>query len=315
MNSVIVQTDSASRLTKGYVICVCATVSWAFTAIFISYLSVNYALPALVLALWRDVIVASAFTLGYLILSPQRLRMERKHLGFLVLYGLVLAVFNTLWTYSVAFNGAAVSTVLAYSSAAYTALLAWRLLGEPLSRVKVLAVVLGLSGCALVAGAYNPQAWQVNPFGILTGIFSGLAFAAYSLMGKFASNRAVHTSTALTYSFAFAAAFLLIFNVAASLTPGGAPLSDLFWLGSSLSGWGVLVLLAIGPTIGGYGLYTLSLTYLPASVANLIAMMEPAITAALAYALLGERMNTPQIIGGVMIISCVVIVRAFDKLT
>jgi drug/metabolite transporter (DMT)-like permease len=76
--------------------------------------------------------------------------------------------------------------------------------------------------------------------------------------------------------------------------------------------WLVLLVLGIGPTIGGFGFYSLSLNYLQASIANLIAMMEPAITAILAYFLLGERLTTLQLIGGGMILSSVILLRLFE---
>ena len=66
------------------------------------------------------------------LLKRSLLRVERKHLGYLVMYGFVLAIFNALWTLSVSLNGAAVSTVLAYCSAGFTALLGWWLLKESL---------------------------------------------------------------------------------------------------------------------------------------------------------------------------------------
>jgi drug/metabolite transporter (DMT)-like permease len=71
----------------------------------------------------------------------------------------------------------------------------------------------------------------------------------------------------------------------------------------------VLILLGIGPTIGGYGLYTVSLTYLPASVANLVATLEPSMTAVLAYLFLGERLTSPQLFGSALVITGVIILR------
>ena len=70
---------------------------------------------------------------------------------FMLVYGLILSLFNSLWTISVAMNGAAVSTVLAYSSAGFTAVLGWRLFGERLGPVKILAVTLSLLGCVFVS--------------------------------------------------------------------------------------------------------------------------------------------------------------------
>jgi DME family drug/metabolite transporter len=175
--------------------------------------------------------------------------------------------------------------------------------------VKVLAVMLGITGCVFVSGAHNASAWQLNPYGIITGVLSGVAFAGYGLMGKTSSNRGIDSWTAMVYTFLVAAILLLVANLANDGLQGLLPGERLVWLGNSVFGWGVLLVLALGPTLGGFGLYSLSLTYLPASVANLIAMLEPPLTAAMAYVLLGERMTGIQLLGGCFIIACVLIVR------
>jgi len=95
--------------------------------------------------------------------------------------------------------------------------------------------------------------------------------------------------------------------------PAGKPLGDLFWLQESWAGWAILIILAVLPTIGGYGLYSVSLGYLPASVANLIATLEPAMTAVLAYLFLGETLTPSQLLGGIVIISGVVLLRITDS--
>lgn len=309
MNTIASEKPPISRVTKGYLTCLFATAMWATTAIFIRYLTENYQMPALVLAFWRDGFVALACGLFFLLFRPHFLHIEKKHIRFMFLYGFVLAIFNSLWTLSVAFNGAAVSTVLAYSSAAYTAILAWRLFGESLSPTKLIAVSMGLLGCVFVSGAYDPSVWQLNPLGIITGILSGLFFAAYSLMGKASANRGISSWSALFYTFAIATGFLLIYNLTASLSPALKPTTNLFWLGNAIPGWLVLFTLAVIPSVGGYGFYTLSLTYLPVSIVNLIALLEPGITAILAYFILGEVLTLPQLFGSALVIAGVVILR------
>jgi drug/metabolite transporter (DMT)-like permease len=59
-------------------------------------------------------------------------------------------------------------------------------------------------------------------------------------------------------------------------------------------------------------LYNVSLVYLPSSVANLIATLEPAFTAVIAYFLLRERLSVMQIFGSLMILSGVVFLRMFE---
>lgn len=305
----VIETEASSRYARGYTICIIATVLWSSAAVFIRYLTETYQIPPLVLAFWRDLTV-SILVFGVLALvSPGKLGLERKHLGFVILYGFVLSIFNSLWTISVDLNGAAVSTVLAYSSAAFTAVIGWRFLEERLGWVKIIAVTFSLVGCIFVSGAYDLSAWHLNPVGVTTGLLSGAAFAGYSLMGRMSYGRNLYPWTAIAYTFAFAAVLLFIYNLFTPWLPAGVASTHFLWLGTDAIAWLVLVVLAIVPTIGGYGLYTVSLTYLPASVANVIATLEPAMTAILAFLFLGERFSNPQWLGSLLIIGGVVLLR------
>uniref|UniRef100_A0A7C4PI25 EamA family transporter n=1 Tax=Anaerolinea thermolimosa TaxID=229919 RepID=A0A7C4PI25_9CHLR len=53
----------------------------------------------------------------------------------------------------------------------------------------------------------------------------------------------------------------------------------------------------------------------PASVANLIATLEPALTAVQAYLFLGERMTPTQFVGSFLILSGVVVLRWSEQRT
>jgi drug/metabolite transporter (DMT)-like permease len=301
-------------LTRGYTVALFSAVILSTTSIFIRHLTQTTHLPALVLAFWREVFVALSMLVILAAVRPALLKVNRRALGYLVLYGLALACFNATWTLSVALNGAAVSTVLAYCSTGFTALLGWWLLKEGLGWGKLLAVALSLAGCVLVSEALDPAAWRLNLVGVVTGILSGLLYAIYSLMGRSASQRSLNPWTTLTYIFGFATIFLLAFNLLGQgFLPGAINRpADFLWLGRSWSGWGILLLLAIGPTLSGYGLYNFSLTILPASVANLIVSLEPAFTAVIAYFLLGERFTGVQVGGSVLILSGVVFLRVYE---
>ncbi len=305
-----------SSFTRGYAIALISAVILSTTAIFIRYLTQYYHLPALVLVFWREFFTAATLLLILILLRPLLLKVRRDQLTFLIAYGFVLAIFNSTWTLSVALNGAAISTVLAYSSAGFTALLGWWLLHERLDRAKLLAVALSLGGCVLISGVLDSAILHANLLGILTGIFSGLCYAIYSLMGRSAAQRGLNPWTTLLYTFSIAALILLIFNLfAGGFLPGSADRpADIFWLGDALPGWAILFLLAAGPTMTGYGLYNVSLVYLPSSVANLILTLEPVFTAVIAFFLFGERFNGVQLTGSLMILSGVVFLRVHESL-
>ncbi|CAG0951048.1 partial putative inner membrane transporter YhbE, partial [Anaerolineales bacterium] len=218
--------------------------------------------------------------------------------------------FNSIWTFSVQYNGAAVATVLAFSSPAITAILSRLFYGEQFSRIKVFSILLSLTGIVFVSGAYDPTAWNLNPLGIIFGMISGLAFSIYNLEGKHASDAHIDSWTALLYSFACATIFLVFFNLGNDLfITGKPPFTDMLWLKNAFLGWGLLFFLGVAPTLGGFGLYTLSLRYLSPTTSNLIATLEPAFTAIWAYFLLGEVLTGTQLFGGMLVFAGVILLR------
>lgn len=303
----------STRTARGFIIALIATVIWSTTAIFISYLNTAYQLPALVLAFWRDLFVSLGMLVGLFILSRAHLHLDRAHWKFMIIYGLVVALFNSMWTFSVQYNGAAVATVMAFSSPAMTALLSRIVHKETFSSIKIISILLSIAGIIFVSGAYNIATWNLNPLGIIFGLLTGLMFAIYNLQGKAAADRHINSWTALLHSFAWATVFLFFFNIGNDLfISGKTPLADMLWLGDSISGWGILFFLGVVPTLGGFGLYTLSIRYLSPTTANLIATLEPAFTAIWAYLFLSEILTGAQLIGSLLVLVSVLLLRFSD---
>lgn len=305
---------STSPATRGYGPLLIGTVLWSSSAVFIGFLTGHYELPPMVLAFWRDVFVSLALLAALGIKAPALLKPGRQHVLFLCGYGLILASFNTLFTRSVAINGAAVATVLTYSSPAFTAIAGRFIWHERVDVYKIIALVLSCAGCVLVAGAHTLEAWQGNALGIVIGLVSGFIFALYNIMGKTSAMKGLNSWTVMLYIFAFASGFLALGQRSGTLLWLSRPLAlGTLGLEETLLGWGTLLLLSLGPTIGGYGLYTASLKHLPAVTANLVVTLEPALTAVQSYLFLGERLTVLQIIGGAMIISSVCLVYLSDR--
>jgi drug/metabolite transporter (DMT)-like permease len=298
---------------RGYVEALAASVLLSTTALFIRVLTATHGMPALVLAAWRDGLTVAALAVLLAVVQRRWLRVGRQHLAYLTAYGLVLAVFNALWALSVAANGAAVATVLIYSSAPFTALLGWWLLRERLSWPTLAAIGLSLAGCALVAGALRPEAWAASAHtaGVALGLLAGLAYAGYTLMGRGAAQRGLSPWTTLLYTFAVATGWLVLANTlgAARLPGAGSGAAALLRPVSSPAAWALLAGLAAGPTLLGFGLYNVSLVHLPSSTANLILVTEPVWTALGAYLLLGERLTGEQLVGSALILAGVLVLR------
>jgi drug/metabolite transporter (DMT)-like permease len=162
-----------SRLTKGYLIAIIGITVWSTTGIFIDYLVTLYHMPALLLALWRNVLVCVALVPALFFFRRSLLYIDRSQIGFYIFYGIILAVFNSIWTLSVKANGAAVATVLAYSSAGFTAILALWLFREKLGIPKIVAVILSLGGCVLVSDAYRRNV-EIESFSRIDGPAFGI---------------------------------------------------------------------------------------------------------------------------------------------
>ena len=94
MTATILPRENQSR---GYAIALISAFILSTTAIFIRHLTQTYQIPSLVLAFWRDsfVVITLLPILG--LLRAQLLRIERRHISYLVAYGFVLAIFNSLW--------------------------------------------------------------------------------------------------------------------------------------------------------------------------------------------------------------------------
>lgn len=300
-----------SPTTKGYIIAIAGITIWSMTGVLVGDLIINYGMPPLLLSFWRNLLVCVALGPALFFIRRSLLRIQRTEIRFFVFYGLILALFNSIWVISVQANGAAVATVLAYSSAGFTAILAWWILKEKLGLPKIVAVILSLIGCVLVSNAYNPETWNLNPLSIITGLMSGILFACYNLLGKETAKRKINAWTSILYSFAFSAVFTLIFNLLPFLPSAAGSFSALMPK-LPLNGWLVLLGLSFIPTVLGFGFYNTSMNYLPASTVSLLATAEPAMTAVEAYIFLHERMTIIQVVGSLIILSAVIIVR-FEK--
>lgn len=305
--------------SQGYLTGLLATLVLSSTGVLIRQLTLGYGMPPMVLAFWRALLVVTTLSLALAVWRPSLLRTERRHLGYLVRYGLLLAVYNTFFTFSVQVNGAAVATVLVCCAGAFAVLLGRWLLKESLDWAKALAILLTVVGGVLVSQVLEPGL-QGGPGSLhLTGLALGLAsawlYAGYSLMGRVAWERGLNPWTTLLYTFSFASAWLLLPNLVPAIGMPGTARNpgDLWWLGRSVAGWTVLIGLSAGPTLCGYGLYNLTLTRLPSGVANLIAALEPAFTAVIAYLALGERLTPTQVTGGLAALLAVVVLRLGEE--
>lgn len=301
-----------SNRSKGTFIALIGIAIWSTSGVLISYLLTTYPIGSITLAFWRNFIISLFLFPVLLIFRPRSLRLDRRYWPFIVLYGGFLAIFNSIWVLSVNYNGAAVATVLAYSSAGFTSILAYFIFKEPITAQKSAAILLSLTGSVLVSKAFVPEMWLSNALGISIGLVTGAFFAGYTLFGKASLQRQIDPWGSMFYTFFIGAFFILVFDQftflpgAAGSLPGVIPQMP-------FAGWAWMIFLSIGPTLMGFGLYNVSMMFIPASITNILATSEPAMTAVQAYFFLGEKLSWIQILGSLTILFAVVIVQVGEK--
>lgn len=190
------------------------------------------------------------------------------------------------------------AAVLMYTAPAWVTILSVVFLGERPTWPKVAAVLLAFGGCALVSRIYDSVSVRLNLVGILIGLGSGFGYGLYILFSKAAHVR-YNAATTLAYALGLGALFLLPLQPADALVQGLTTPSLLAWL----------LMLALIPTLGGGLAFTAALRRIPAINASVGATVEPVIATWLGWAFLDEHLESPQVIGAVLIIAAVVILQ------
>ncbi|MFN2219260.1 MAG: EamA family transporter, partial [Anaerolineae bacterium] len=173
--------------------------------------------------------------------------------------------------------------------------IAWVLWREPLTWIKVAAILLTFLGTVLVSGLDVVGQADLSLTGLLVGLAIPITYAAWNLFGKKVRNT-YNPATILTYAFGFGALVLLPLQFFTP-QPWPVPPATFLWFAG---------LIAVA-TIIPFSVYTFALGRLPASVASILVMSEIAFVAVYAYILLGERLTVSQILGAVLVVGGVLL--------
>jgi len=269
---------------------------FATSGTIIKHLIRGYGLPPLTVAAVR-ITLASLILFAVLgVLDRKSLRIRARDVPFFLLFGLIcVALLQASWAYAVSLIDVSAATVLNYTAPAWAALFAWPLLGERIDRRKGMALLFTAAGVALIVRIFDAQFLSVNVTGLLWGLGSGVTYGLYGIFSRRALER-YSPWTIITYTFAAGALFLLVTQSVGSIRSAFSQPGATVWL----------VVLALVPTAIGYALYTFALRFLEATVATILATIEPVMAALWAAAFLGESLTWPQIVGGALVIAGVI---------
>jgi drug/metabolite transporter (DMT)-like permease len=206
--------------------------------------------------------------------------------------GLFLAVDLVLWNHAIAEVGAGVATVLGNLQVLFVAFAAWALFGERPERRFLIFLPVVMVGVVLVSGMVGGDGGGTHPLaGVEYGLGTSVAYAVFLLILRRSSASIPHVAGPLSEVTTGAALGALLLG----LVFGGLQLR----IGWPSFGW--LLLLALLSQTLGWLLITSSLPRLPAAIASLILLLQPAAAMLLAYLVLAEQPTLIQIAGAVVV--------------
>ena len=227
--------------------------------------------------------------------------------------GLVSIVFFSYCYFrNVEVSSAAVAAILMYTSPIFVTLLSAVLFKEKFTKIKGLALILAIIGCALVSGIASIltpatsgvesaltsattglATTPVSLLGVFLGLGSGIGYALYSIFGRFALNKGYTPFfvTAMTFTFACV---------------GVLPFVRITCLVTRLINEPKYILLALIMGLVGsctpFALYTLGLRYMEASKAAILATLEPIVTALVGTFFYKEPIDLFIVVGIAMVL-------------
>ena len=251
----------------------------------------------------RVTIASVLVFVSLLICNRSLLKIARKDILYFVVLGAICfasAQFTYLFTISKINVAAAI--LLQYLSPGLIALYSVVFSRDKLGLAFVLSLLGATAGCYLVVGAYNLNMLNLNIAGIVGGLLSAIFFAWYSIQGEYGMKR-YNPWTVLFFSLFFAALSWNIFI---------PPLSAFLQSYTPVE-WGWILYIAVFGTAVPFGFYLKGISLIHATRASITATIEPITAGILSYMFLGEKMETLQIFGGLLVISSIILLQLKDR--
>jgi len=221
--------------------------------------------------------------------------LETRDLARVALAGLFLAAHFGAWIASLRLLPIAVSVLLVSTHPLFV--LGLRTFAGELPRLhEFLGVTLALCGMAVMQligrTPEDPVAFSTYTLGVAMALAGAAALAGYLVIGADVRTR-LRTTSFLVLVYGIAAIALFGFLLGA----GGRPLPP------NAREAGIYILLALGPTLGGHGLFAYSVGHLRPVIVSAAFLAEPVMATLLAIPFLDEVPNTRTVLGGLLILA------------
>ena len=235
------------------------------------------------------------------------LRVSRRELGFLALYGLT-GIAMVQWLYFVAIQRMPVGIALLFEYTAPLMVALWVrfVQKQPVKSRLWLGLACALGGLALVA-----QFWKgmtLDPVGLVSALGAGAALACYYLMGEH-GQRERDSISLMGFSFGFSAILWAVVSPWQNFP--FAQLNHLVGLPGAMPGsaplWVMVLWIIVLGTVAPFLLVIFAVARLGPARVGLIGMLEPVGAGIIAWVLLGESLNAIQIVGTVIVLVGIVL--------
>ncbi|HEX4098167.1 MAG TPA: DMT family transporter [Caulobacteraceae bacterium] len=214
-----------------------------------------------------------------------------------LLAGLFFALDLGFWHYGVKFTTVANATILANLSPVVVVIAAWLMLGERPGKAFLAGLVLALAGAWAIAAAHGGRQGLDPSLGDAFSITTALWYAGYMICVR--KLRSEQTASAvMLWSTATGVPLLLI----------AARLLRERIIPPTLGGWGACIGLGAVHVVG-QGCIAWALRRLPAATASVVILVQPVLTAILAWLIFAETMGPLQMLGGAAALAGVVIAQ------
>ena len=266
----------------------------SFPAILVRYA----AEPALTIAFWRKLMAAAILAplvIARLRKEPIEWREQVRLLPYTVGTGLVLALHFGTWIASVKYTTIASSLLLISTQPVWGGVLGWIFLREPVPRKGIVAIVLAMTGVAIIVSGDLARGHH-DLYGDALALVAAMAAAVYLTVGRHVRARVPLTQ------------YLFVLYVIAA---GGLGVSA--WVaGDPFTGfdgrtWLMFALLALFPSTLGHNLLNYAVRHMETYRVNLSVLVEPVVSIILAAVLFAEIPGPRFYLGAVFVFAGVVI--------
>jgi len=214
-----------------------------------------------------------------------------------LLAGAFFAADLAAWHWSIKLTSVANATLLANVAPIFVTLASWLVFNERVTTVFMAGLVLSIGGVTALVGGGSALA-AGNLAGDALGLFTAMVYAGY-LMSIGRLRRTHSTARIMTISSALSALMLLPLSL----------VSGEILFAATLTGWLVLVALALICQAGGQNLIAYALRHVPVAFSSVALLVQPVVAAGLAWFLFGEHLGPVQIAGAVLVLTGIVICR------